>query len=185
MSIDLLVLCRRKASAARRWLSGSLTEQLVRGASVPVLVLGEESASLLMPSRQAGYPFRALVPLDGSDVAQAALAPAAELVAALSAPAPGALHLARVVVLPDARGNGENERSTILQQARSSLERAVADLRQGLIAMATRGCGESPRGGACSVTARVLHTTRLPLLIVPPQYVGRRGHLARDEAIVA
>lgn len=232
MSIDLLVLCRHNTSAAQCWLPGSLTEQLVLGASVPLLVLGEESASLLVPSRQAGYPFRALVPVDGSDVAQAALAPAAELVAALSSPASGALHLVRVVVLPDARGNGESERSAILHQAWSSLERTVADLRNGLIdpslgelhlslsrsvtsdddiasgicrlaedgegsavpegggrtdliAMATRECGESPRGGAGSLAARVLHTTRLPLLIVPPQYVGHRGHLSRDEAIVA
>jgi nucleotide-binding universal stress UspA family protein len=230
--IDLLVMCSRNSSDAKRWLSGSLAEQIISGAPVPVLVLRDESKLRLMSASKASEPFRALVPLDGSDYAQAALAPAAQLVAALSAPAPGALHLARIVVLPDARGNGESERSAILQQAWGSLERIVEDLRHGLlaprvrelhpslawsvtidddiasgisrlaedgegsavpegvdradlIAMATRGLGESQRCGAGSVTARVLHTTRLPLLIVPPHGMEHRGHLVQDGAICA
>jgi nucleotide-binding universal stress UspA family protein len=230
--IDLIVMCSRNSSDAKRWLSGSQAEQIISSAPVPVLVLRDESKLRLMPSIQASEPFRALVPLDGSDYAGAALAPAAHLVAALSAPAPGALHLARIVVLPDAGGNGESERSVILQQAWSSLERVVKDLHHGLlapplkklhpslswsvaidddiasgicrlaedgegsavpeggaradlIAMATRGFGESQRCGAGSVTARVLHATRLPLLIVPPHGMAHRGHLVQDEAIFA
>lgn len=222
--IDLLVMRCHHSSDAKCWLAGSLAEQIIREAPVPVLVLHEESAPLLAPSCQADDSFHALVPLDGSDCARAALAPAAQLVAALSAPAPGALHLARVVVLPDTRGNGESERSAILRQAWSSLEKVGEDLRldllasspeelhpslsrsatidsdiasgicrlaedgegsaepQGvdradLIAMATRGFGESQRCGAGSVTARVLHTTRLPLLIVPLHSTEHRGSL--------
>lgn len=218
MDIDLLVMCRHNSSAARRWLSGSLAEQIIRGAPVPVLVLPGESVHPFASSHRASHPFRALVPLDGSDAAQAALEPAAHLVAVLSAPAPGTLHLARVVVLPDGGGNGASERSAIFQQAWRSLESTATDLQQGLIArhvrephpslswsvtidddiasgicrlaedsedpaapergaradliaMTTRWFGESQRCGAGSITARVLHKTRLPLLIVPPRNV--------------
>lgn len=45
--------------------------------------------------------------------------------------------------------------------------------RADLVAMATRGFGESQRCGAGSITARVLDKTRLPLLIVPPHDMER------------
>jgi nucleotide-binding universal stress UspA family protein len=51
------------------------------------------------PPTRAGYPFRALVPLDGSLFSEAVLEPTAWLVAALAAPAAGSLHLLRVVGL--------------------------------------------------------------------------------------
>jgi nucleotide-binding universal stress UspA family protein len=48
--IDLLVMCCHSSSDAKRWLDGSLVEQIIREA--PVLVLREENAPLLAPSRQ-------------------------------------------------------------------------------------------------------------------------------------
>ena len=219
--IDLLVMCTHRYSGIKRWTSGSLVENIVNQASVPVLVLREGSALSPASSNRVNGSLRALVPLDGSVYAEAALAPAAQLVAALSAPFPGALHLARVIVLPDAEGSSENERNAILQQARFSLESAaerpgngliaasVAELRPSLswsvtidddiasgisrlaedgesvgvpegvdradlIVMATRGSGGLQRYGVGCVTGRVLHTTRLPLLIVPPSAIEHR-----------
>lgn len=56
---------------------------------------------------------RVLVPLDGSDYAKAALAPAAWLAAALAAPGQGALHLTHVVQpARDAKGLTRTARST-------------------------------------------------------------------------
>ncbi len=52
---------------------------------------------LHIPRTDATRPLRALVPLDGSPLAEAALIPAANLVTALASPAPGALHLIQVV----------------------------------------------------------------------------------------
>ena len=51
----------------------------------------------------------ALVALDGSELAEAAVAPAAELVAALAAPAQGALHLVRVVDILPRYGTGKSQ----------------------------------------------------------------------------
>jgi nucleotide-binding universal stress UspA family protein len=62
-----------------------------------VLLLREENASRSDLLLEAERPVRALVPLDGSFLAKAALSPAAFLVSALAAPARGTLHLTRVV----------------------------------------------------------------------------------------
>jgi nucleotide-binding universal stress UspA family protein len=50
-----------------------------------------------------------------------------------------------------------------------------------IIAMATHGFGGLQRWAVGSVTQRVLHTTRLPLLIVRPPGVAGRSHLFRGE----
>lgn len=132
--IDLIVMCTHSYSSGKRWTSGGVAEQIVNRASVPVLVLGEENALPLASSRRASHSLRVLVPLDGSVDAEAALVPAAQLVSALSDPLPGAIHLARVVVLPDAAESSESERNAILQQARHSLKRIVERLRDNLSA---------------------------------------------------
>jgi nucleotide-binding universal stress UspA family protein len=66
--------------------------------------------------------------------AQAAILPAAQLLAALSAPAQGALHLTRVVALPAGAYLSQNEREAILQQAKQYLRSLVDQLRAGLFA---------------------------------------------------
>jgi nucleotide-binding universal stress UspA family protein len=59
-------------------------------------VLHETGATPVWTRRDSS-PVRALVTLDGSVLAKTALEPAAQVIAALSAPVPGALHLLRVV----------------------------------------------------------------------------------------
>jgi nucleotide-binding universal stress UspA family protein len=94
---DLIVLCSHGRTGFTHWVLGSVAHQLVHQSAVPVLVLREsESASLLSPL-DATRPLCALVPLDGSPLAETALVPAAYLTAALAFPARGALHLAQVV----------------------------------------------------------------------------------------
>ena len=63
----------------------------------------------------AGPLVRILVPLDGSPLAETAMEPAAQLIAALAAPAHCELHLLRVVDLPPAYG-----RARTLPRARRS-----------------------------------------------------------------
>jgi nucleotide-binding universal stress UspA family protein len=229
--IDLVVMCSHGHTGMKRWMLGSVAEEIVHHAPVPVLVLREERSLPLAPGGQASGPLRALVPLDGSASAQAALTPAAQLVAALSSPDRGALHLARVVVLPDAQESSQSERAAILQEARHSLESTVEHLREGLvaapaaelkpslscsvtidddiasgicrlaedgegaagsgrtggadiIAMATHGFGGLQRWAVGSVTERVLHTTRLPLLIVRPPGVAGKSHLFQGGTVI-
>ncbi|HEU5374943.1 MAG TPA: universal stress protein, partial [Ktedonobacteraceae bacterium] len=94
----LIVLCSHGETGLKRWVLGSVALKVARQSPVPVLILRPEAvgatASLLTPSRS----IRVLVPLDGSLMAEEALAPAIALTRALSAPRPGALHL--VSVLP-------------------------------------------------------------------------------------
>jgi nucleotide-binding universal stress UspA family protein len=92
LQADLLIMCRAARTGLARWKREQYLAHIVRYAPAPVLLLPEQ-ASLPAPTT----PAHLLVPLDGSRLAEIALAPAASLVAALAAPAPGGLHLVRVI----------------------------------------------------------------------------------------
>ena len=216
---DLIVMCSHGYTGIKRWVLGSVAEKVTHHAPVPVLVLREGVGT---PPHAEG-PMRALVPLDGSVQAKAALVPAAQLVAALAAPGPGALHLTRVVVLPDEAKISTSERDAIMHKAKRYLGATAEHLREGLvaspvadlklaitwsvtidddiasgiirvaengedtqdtgvsgssglIAMATHGYSGFQCWTMGSVTERVLHATRLPLLIVRPQDLLDKGH---------
>src|SRR5207237_2958455 len=113
---------------------GSVAEKVSQLAPVPVLVLREDGLVPVPPLPQEASPLRGLIPLDGSVRAQAAIMPAAQLIAALAAPAQGALHLTRVVVLPEAAQLSQSEREAILQQAKHYLNSLADQLREGLLA---------------------------------------------------
>jgi nucleotide-binding universal stress UspA family protein len=192
---DLIVLCSHGRTGLSRWALGSVALSLIHQSTVPILVLHQPGD---VPPMALGHALSALVPLDGSALSEAALAPAEQLVSALSAPALGTLHLSQVVsesnpaVLEEA-----------LQQARQYLATTVAHLQQtaqplhltfttsveresdvasalvklaekegagggGLIAISTHGRGGLQRWVMGSITERILTITKLPLLIVRP-----------------
>lgn len=91
---DVIVLCSHGRAGLLRWALGSVTQRVVHQASVPVLVVHQQGPTLAM---DAHGPLRALVPLDGSWLAEAALAPAAMLVSALAPQGQGIVHLVQVV----------------------------------------------------------------------------------------
>lgn len=91
---DLIVLCSHGRTGLARWALGSVAHTLVHQSPVPVLVLREAET---LARREPRQPFYTLVPLDGSTLAEAALAPAQALTEALAAPGQGALHLVQVV----------------------------------------------------------------------------------------
>ncbi len=103
---DMMVMSSHGYTGFKRWALGSVAQKVVRSSPVPVLVLREGGAELPGGTR----PVRILVALDGSSLAEAALAPAAYLSAALSPPAQGILHLVRVVPLPTRFEYGQNDR---------------------------------------------------------------------------
>ncbi len=102
--VDLIVMCSHGETGLKRWVLGSVAQQAVRHSPVPVLVLNEHG---VVPD--AARPLRVLVPLDGSELAESALEPAAQLIAALTAPAQGELHLLRVVDVPSAYGKMKSQ----------------------------------------------------------------------------
>ncbi len=135
---DLIVLCSHGYTGMTRWALGSVAEKVARYALVPVLVLREAGPVPTGPHPDVTRPLRALVALDGSLLAKAALEPAASLIAALSAPAQGTLHLVRVVkpVIPDREGKDPEEHEHFLYKAKRYLNSTVEQMRAGLVAPA-------------------------------------------------
>lgn len=95
---DLVVMASHGRTGPSRWVLGSVAEHIVRHSLAPVLVLrasDREDADFLDSDTQ--HPLRMLVPLDGSPLAEAALAPARMLALAIAAPGPAAMHLMLVI----------------------------------------------------------------------------------------
>ncbi len=231
-NIDLVVMCSHGCTGMTRWVLGSVAEKVAHHSSVPVLLQREEKPLLAGLHPNGRSTLRALIPLDGSIPALTAIAPAVQLVAAVSAPGRGALHLTQVVVMPGRGEISHTEREAILQQAKQNLSATGEEMRAGLIAapgidhklsvtwsvtigddiatgiarvaengeavegggvvegcdiiaMATHGYSGLQRWAVGSITGRVLHATRLPLLIVRPPDVVTREHQAADQPIEA
>jgi nucleotide-binding universal stress UspA family protein len=119
--VDLILMASHGHTGFKRWALGSIAQKVARSSPVPVLVLREGGS---VPS--SAYPDRtrplhaiaATVALDGSPLAEAAIFPAANLVAALAAPAKGSLHLTRIVQLPKGDdGWGGRRRMDLEEQA--------------------------------------------------------------------
>ena len=84
--IDLIVMSTHGRTGLKRWFFGSVTEKVVRAAPCPLLIV-----------RSAAVPRKLLITLDGSEMAERALAPALELARRWQT----AVTLLRVVELPD------------------------------------------------------------------------------------
>lgn len=137
-NIDLIVMTSRGRTGLQRWTLGSVAQKIARHSSMPVLVLHEKGPLPVRPQLDH-RPLRALVALDGSALAKAALEPASQLVAALAAPAQGSLHLLRVVEPPtpvELRAVSDQEsmecvKENKLHLAKTYLRSIVAQLREG------------------------------------------------------
>jgi nucleotide-binding universal stress UspA family protein len=91
---DAIVLCARGQSGPTYWGLGRVARQVVEAAPIPVLVIHEEGP--LPGWVYDKSPPRAVVALDGSTQAEAALTLAAEYVEALAGPSLAALRLVHV-----------------------------------------------------------------------------------------
>jgi nucleotide-binding universal stress UspA family protein len=89
---DLLILCLAGHTSLACWKPEQAIQLVVCQGRIPILVIPERARPLA-----PGDPVRVLAALDGSRLAEAALAPAAALAAALAAPRQGAVHLVRVI----------------------------------------------------------------------------------------
>ena len=126
---DLIMLCARGMTGFHRWKLGGVSQHVVRHAVCPVLLLpdpapGAEPDAL---TDQLAPIQRALVPLDGSLLAETALLPAINLLAAL-APQTGALHVLEVVS-PFTAEDLHLASDDLVRQANQYLERLTKQLR--------------------------------------------------------
>ncbi len=218
---DLIIVCSHGYTGLTRWALGSVAEKIAHHAQMPVLILREGGPIPAGPHLDGSQPYCALVPLDGSVLAKAAIEPAAELIASLAAPAKAKLHLVRVVASTSGQAKvlEREERERRLHRAKTYLETTVQHIREGLvapvvkqlglttswsvavdadvagavistaengediggagvfgtcdlIAIATHGRGGLQRWALGSVTERILHATKLPVLIVRPTEVA-------------
>jgi nucleotide-binding universal stress UspA family protein len=194
---DLVVMTSHGRTGLSRWVLGSVAQHIAHDSPVPVFVLRASGglADTINDDRQS---LPVLVPLDGSPLAEEALTPTAQLLAAITPH--GELRLTLVVTplqaitenMPDALVM--EGAKVYLRERAERLEREWPDLRvtwsvgvgvdpaeailreaqgtdgrrYGAIAMATHARSGMSHWAFGSVTERVLHGTTLPLLIVRP-----------------
>ena len=97
--VDLIVMSGHGETGFKRLALGSVGQYVSRHSPVPVLILQGDESTPLSAFPDPKHPLRsitALVALDGSELAEASLEPAAYLVAALATPAQGTLLLSTV-----------------------------------------------------------------------------------------
>lgn len=94
---ELIVMSSHGYTGLKRWVLGSVAQQVERHCTIPTLILRDNPVSneRLLPGDK--QPVRIMVALDGTPVSEAILPAAASLCTALSAPAKGSLHLAMVL----------------------------------------------------------------------------------------
>lgn len=132
--IDLIIMCSHGYTGFKHRVYGSVSENVAAHASVPVLVLHEGATGPFGPQPQASGEemIRALVPLDGSALAEASLMPAARLIAAVAAPGKGAIHLLRVVGHDGDRYQGRIAEELLIREAREYLSLTTQRLQEEL-----------------------------------------------------
>lgn len=188
--IDVVVMPTRGRTGLNRLLLGSVTERVIRSASVPVLSINPDAAS-------QRYPYeRVLVPTDGSETADRALDTGIDLANASDA----RLHVLSVVdvtslgvdVYSEIHIDALEERAeSVIENARTSASDAgvasvegtieygsavhrairtyVRDHDVDVVVMGTHGRSGLDRWLLGSVTEKVVRTSPVPVLTIPGQ----------------
>lgn len=191
---DAVVLSTHSRTGMRRVWMGSVAEALIRAGDLPVLAVHGEEGEPVGPPRVLRS---ILIPLDGSDLSEAILAPAADLALAFGArvtllqvvssrfPSSSGLVPALPSHWTEALQAGEDYLEKVARRLRtrgirvepmvmahprpSQAIRDVADeIHADLIAMATHGYTGMKRALFGSVAEDVLRHTRVPLLVRRP-----------------
>lgn len=207
---DLIVMSTRGRGGLGRWLYGSVADQVLRKAHVPVLLISA-TCDYAWPERG---PLRVLVPLDGSELAETVLGPVGDLATALPIElvllgATGPLDYAYADGIAFTRPGLEGELERVRVYVEAIAERLRADGRSvevaaemgrpgpvidavarerkaDLIAMMTHGRSGLARLTLGSVATETLQRTTVPLLLTRPSadaaWKGLSGGGARNHA---
>jgi nucleotide-binding universal stress UspA family protein len=183
---DLVVMATHGRGPLGRFFFGSLADQLVRCAAIPVLLI-HRSKPVPGPIPEPAVQ-RVLIPLDGSALAERVLGPATELARLLEVPCT----LLRFIEPEDAshgpiKGGAEAEATSYLRgiadrlrerglvvdlrvlAGRNAAEAILEQARSGvLIALATHGRGGLGRILLGSVADRVIRAAPCPVLVYRP-----------------
>jgi nucleotide-binding universal stress UspA family protein len=177
---DLILMGTHGRSGPKRFLSGSVADEVLRKSRIPVLLVGPASTDDWPTDR----PLHIIAALDGSALAEAALGPAVRLSETLA----GDLLLLRAVdtdseVSDAARylesvgarlwGQGRVPHTrAVIGSAISVITEAAGDWPADVIAMATHGRSGLAQLVMGSVTTATLRAARVPLLVVRPPAMG-------------
>ncbi len=175
---DLIVLCSHGRTGVMRWALGSVAEKIARHATIPVLLVRASGGFRQIATGPA--PLHALVPLDGSPLAERAVLPAAQLIQALSAPAVGEVRLLHVITPNLLARNASPREAQGMTQERA--EAAVLDdAREYLAAVATRIRGEIGATVPITITSSVCLADDVAQAITNTADTGRAdGHGERE-----
>ncbi|HLH71883.1 MAG TPA: universal stress protein [Chloroflexota bacterium] len=189
----MIVMSTHGRSGLGRWLYGSVADEVLRGATVPVLLIPATCGRIW----RQDHPFRILAPLDGSDFAEEVLTLTVSLADQLSAE----LLLVKVVEPPHyaytdtfpypmndvkselgiadhylseiARALGKPGRvvqtRSVVGHPPSAIAALATEEQFDLIAMATHGRGGVRRLVLGSVALGTLQRSTVPLLLVRPE----------------
>jgi nucleotide-binding universal stress UspA family protein len=193
----VIVMSTHGRSGVGRWIYGSVADAVLRRSPVPVLLV---PSTCERPWAVNTTPLRVLVPLDGSELAEAAVGPAGELMG----PGGATLLLLQAVepVLPiaadgmsyahpfdeeaelaaartylegvaaQARAKGwTTEVEAVIGYPASSIAAVAREQAVDVVAMATHGRGGMARLVLGSVATGVLQRAHVPVLVVPPAAV--------------
>jgi nucleotide-binding universal stress UspA family protein len=191
---DMIFLTTHGYSGVNRLWLGSVTDEIVRHTNVPLFVVHPHGEERPVKGRPIGH---ILVPLDGSELAECAIGPAADLAKAENA----RITLTRVVrsgesrswpVLAELRERPVPPIDSALQylqgvaeelsrdgldvhvhvergnQPAAAIVRSAEYLDADVIAMATHGYGGVKRTVLGSVADKILRSSTLPMLITRP-----------------
>jgi nucleotide-binding universal stress UspA family protein len=187
---SLIVIGTHRRSGAGRWLNGSVSDELVRTATAPVLVVPRDCER----AWPEDAPLRILAPLDRSALAEAALAEieafgqwlGAELVLMTAVRRSGSAASARQRLEALASRLAEPLRGrTVVRvdvgRGAPAIVRAASDDRVDLIAMASHGRAGLARAILGSTTTGVLQRAPVPVLVVhPPKARAREAAQHED-----
>jgi nucleotide-binding universal stress UspA family protein len=183
---DSIILTSHGRTGILERLLGGIAEHVSRDATVPVLLLRAGEEHTLIGADGDGRSVRALLPLDGSAAAESALVPALFLVAALSTPEPGTLHLVRVVAHGQGVSAAESYLSALAERMQAatpeglklevtwstssaeSVEDELIALADGYDLVALTKPEATGRRALGDTIEQLLGNVKLPMLIVPP-----------------
>lgn len=196
INADLVAMATHRGSAIARGVLGSITDTVLRSSEIPVLAIHPENLNSFSGSQ--GKPETVVVPLDGSDRSASVVDLALELSAAVDAEIAffQAVDAWPYVVTPmeasyqseyavsSRRQRAEDYLEQFLEKARSSGVKARSIVVAGsaaaslldelnllsapLIVMSTRGSSRFKRWILGSVSDKVVRSSGLPVIVVPP-----------------